>query len=206
MILRLCRYLNYFISLKGFGATSCLSDDIAGALKLTPAQVRKDFSVFKITGRKKAGYKTHELIPLLTGILSRNNIRSAIVAGATPLGTALMTEPAMIKNQINLLAAFGDEAAVSRSQSFPFPLLNYSELKRFVKDHNIRYAILAVSGEKAQSVLDKIVLAGIKSILSFSTVELKVPSYCNLHNINIAAEFDNMVFFSGNSKKDGNAL
>ncbi|MBL8029097.1 MAG: redox-sensing transcriptional repressor Rex [Fibrobacteres bacterium] len=207
MILRLCRYLNYFITMKGYGAVNCLSDEIADALKLTPAQVRKDFSVFKITGRKKAGYKTAELIPLLTKILSRNNVRNAIVAGTNPLGAALLTEPILLKNQINLLAAFSDDPAFPRSAALTCPLLQYSELRRFVKEHNIKYAILTVTSDKAQAVLDKIVLSGITSILSFSTSELKVPAHCNLHNINIAAEFDNMVFFSNSvNDKNGNGF
>ena len=193
--MRLCRYLNVFTRMKGYGIENCLSDEIAQTLKLTPAQVRKDFSVFKLTGKKKAGYRVCDIIPQLTEILSRQNVRTAIVAGMNPLGIALMTEQHLLANQVNLIAAFAENDEISSAEKYPFPVLPYSAMNSFVKNNGIKYAVIATANEKAQRVLDRVIIAGIKNILSFSTFELRATANCNIHNINIAAEFDNMVFF-----------
>ena len=89
-IMRLSRYKNGLKRLKALGFIKVFSDNLADAAGVTPSQVRKDFSIFGISGNKRGGYKVDELIEKLNDILGKNEIQDVILVGAGHIGTALL--------------------------------------------------------------------------------------------------------------------
>ena len=60
-IIRLSRYKNALNRLRTLNFVRVFSDNLADAAGVTAAQVRKDFSLFGITGNRRGGYKVDEL-------------------------------------------------------------------------------------------------------------------------------------------------
>ncbi|MFH1878101.1 MAG: winged-helix domain-containing protein, partial [Candidatus Omnitrophota bacterium] len=71
-IIRLSRYKNAVSRFKKLGFVKVFSDNIADAVGVAPSQVRKDFSMFGISGKKRGGYVIDELLSNFNSILGKD--------------------------------------------------------------------------------------------------------------------------------------
>lgn len=56
VIERLLKYRDVMQKMKGLGFVRVFSDNLADAVGVSPSLVRKDFSIFGLTGNKRGGY------------------------------------------------------------------------------------------------------------------------------------------------------
>jgi redox-sensing transcriptional repressor len=200
---RLSRYRNALYRFKSYNAKWVYSEQIASALSITAAQVRKDFSHFGVTGKRKLGYHVDTIIDHLNRILGKTDLNRAIIAGFGPLGKALYNEYFSKDLGFQIVAAFDDDPCTrechDKNEATGVPLFPFSNLIGFVANNSIKFGVIAIPGKTAQSILDLMVLSGIRGILSFSSSELKSPKKCFVNSINIVREFENVVFFGGNN-------
>ena len=69
-----------------------------------------------------------------------------------------------------------------------------AELEAVVADNAITIAVLAVPATVAQDVCDRLVAAGVTSILNFAPVVLAVPEHVDLRKVDLAAELQILSF------------
>jgi redox-sensing transcriptional repressor len=174
------------------------SEELAQALGLTSAQVRKDFSLFKIPGKKKAGYRIDRLMRQFDRILKKTRVQRVVVLGAGPLGLALLRDPFLSDRGISVTAVFdeGKKASALPSRIEGVPVLPFSKLIAFVRSQDIKYCVIAATGGNAQRMLDEAVLSGIRGILNLTPFELKAPRTCTMIPVNLVAEIENLIFFT----------
>lgn len=204
-IIRLSRYKNALHRFKQLGFIKVFSENLGDAVDVTSAQVRKDFSMFGITGNKRGGYHIDALIEKLNEILGKNERHDVIIVGAGHIGTALMKYKGFEKEGIHLVAVFDIDPA-KHKRNADVPILPLEELKAFVKKNDIKIGIIAVPDIAAQAVLDDMVAAGIKGILNFAPMRLRTTSVCTINNINLEHELENLIYFvnMGDNEKGGN--
>ena len=193
-ILRLSRYKNELYRLKELGFIKIFSEYLAEAVGVTSAQVRKDFSLFDISGNKRGGYTIDGLLDKLNSILGKNQIQKVVVVGAGNLGSALLKYKNFEKQGIRIEAAFDVDPAKSTHKS-GVPVLSMTELEPFVQKNEIKIAILCVPEIAAQPVSDAMVKAGIRGVLNFSSQQLKTPAHCIVTNVNLEVELENLIYF-----------
>ena len=201
-IIRLSRYKNALNRLKTLNFVRVFSDNLADAAGVTAAQVRKDFSMFGITGNRRGGYKVDELAEQLNGILGKDQLQEFVVIGVGNIGRALLHYPGFEKSGINIAAGFDIDPAKFNRDSKP-PVLPLEQLADFIKARDIKLAILAVPDYAAQQVLELTLSAGIKGVLNFAPICLKTPTGCVINNINLETELENLIYFV-NAANDGN--
>ena len=173
-ILRLSRYKNALYRFKALGFQKIFSDYLADAVGVTSAQVRKDFSLFGISGNKRGGYQIEALIEKLNDILGKNELQKVVMAGAGNLGSALMKYKNFEKEGIKIVAAFDIDPAKHNAR-LPVPVMPLDEIERFVKEQNIKIGIISVPDIAAQQILDCMIRAGIKGVMNFAPIQLKAP-------------------------------
>jgi redox-sensing transcriptional repressor len=193
-ILRLSRYKNELFRFKELGFIKIFSEYLAEAVGVTSAQVRKDFSLFGISGNKRGGYNIDALIDKLNSIFGKNQTQKVIVMGAGNLGSALLKYKNFEKQGIKIEAAFDLDPAKC-SQKAGVPVFQLSDMESFVKKNDIRIAILCVPEVAAQSTIDLMAKAGIKGVLNFSPIQLKAPEQCIVTNVNVEVELENLIYF-----------
>jgi len=199
-IIRLSRYKNALYRLQALGFVKVFSDNLADAVGVTASQVRKDFSIFGISGNKKGGYQIDSLLEKLNSILGKDQLQKVIVVGGGHIGSALMRYRGFEKEGIKIVAGFDiDPAKINRSNSVP--VLPLEEAKAFIKTNNIRIAILAVPDIAAQQAADIICAAGIKGILNFAPLRLKSAEGCIINNVNLEIELENLIYFVNVTEK-----
>ena len=193
-IIRLSRYKNALYRLQSMGFVRVFSENLADAVGSTASQVRKDFSIFGISGNKRGGYRIDELIEKISGILGKDKIQKVIVVGAGHIGGALMRYSGFEKEGIKIAAGFDIEPARYNRES-PIPVLPVEELKEFVKKEGVRIGIIAVPEVAALQVADLLFTSGIKGILNFAPIRLKSPEGVVINNVNVELELENLIYF-----------
>lgn len=203
-ILRLSKYKSALYRLKALGFVKVFSDNLADAVGVTPVQVRKDFSLFGISGNKRGGYQIDALIEKINNILGKDKVHQAIVVGSGHIGTALMKYKGFEKEGIRIISAF-DIDPVKFSRDAEIPILPLDELKDFVRSNGVQIGIITVPDLAAQQAADILVAAGIKGILNFAPLRLRVPEGIVVNNVNLATELENVVYYVTVSEKERSA-
>jgi redox-sensing transcriptional repressor len=193
-ILRLSRYKNELYRFKELGFIKIFSEYLAEAVSVTSAQVRKDFSLFGISGNKRGGYNIDALIEKLNSILGKNQLQRVVLVGAGSLGSALLKYKSFEKQGIKIEAAFDIDPAKC-SQKAGIPVLPFTEMDPYLKKSDIKIGILCVPEIAAQATFDAMIKAGIKGVLNFSPIQLKAPGDCIVSNVNLEEELENLIYF-----------
>lgn len=201
-IIRLSRYKNALNRLRTLNFVRVFSDNLADAAGVTAAQVRKDFSLFGITGNRRGGYKVDELAEQLNKILGKDQLHEFIMIGVGNIGRALLHYPGFERSGINIVAGFDIDPAKFNRDSKP-PVLPLDQLAGVIKARDIKLAILAVPDYAAQQVLELALSAGIRGVLNFAPICLKAPTGCVINNINLETELENLIYFV-NAANGGN--
>jgi redox-sensing transcriptional repressor len=194
-ILRLSRYKNASLRLKSLNFVKVFSDNLADATGVTASQVRKDFSIFGISGNRRGGYQIDELLTQLNKVLGKDKLQKFIVVGVGNMGRALINYPGFVKSEIKIVAGFDlDPSKYNRKADAPvFPM---DELAGYVKTNEVELGIIAVPDFAAQEVFDKLIQAGIKGVLNFAPIRLRSENTdVVVHNLNLETEIENLIYF-----------
>ena len=193
-ILRLSRYKNAALRLKSLTFLKVFSDNLADATGVTASQVRKDFSIFSISGNRRGGYQIEELLTQLNKVLGKDKLQKFIIIGVGNLGRALINYQGFAKSEIKIVAGFDTDPAKFNRKSDTL-ILPMDELAGFVKTNEVELAILAVPEFAAQEAFDKLKAAGIKGVLNFAPIRLKSDDKVVVDNLNLETEFENLIYF-----------
>lgn len=200
IIRRLFEYRRCLYEFQELGFKKIFSENLAESAGVTSVQVRKDFSILGITGKRRGGYELENLIDSLNRILKKDQKEKVILVGAGNLGTALLEYKGFERDGVQIVAAFDvDPAKIKRSNHIP--VLPLEKVAKFVKDNNIKIAILTVPKPVAQEICDKLVKSKIKGILNFAPAFLRVPQEVTVQNVLLATELDNLVYYVRGVKK-----
>lgn len=184
---RLPVYLNYLRSLSEEENKYISSGAIAAALNMGEVLVRKDLAYTSSVGRPKVGYLRTELIAALEEYLGCNKKKNAILVGAGGLGKALLAYGGFVNYGIDVVEAYDSDPSKSGTKTCGKKICDISELERGVGEYRPHLAIIAVPASAAQSVCDMLVSVGIKGILNFAPVQLRVSESVVVRNIDVAA-------------------
>ncbi len=193
-ITRLSHYRRVIFKLKSLGFRRVFSDNLGDALGISSVQVRKDFSEFGLTGNKKGGYQIDEIIVDLDQILGKDLLRKVVVVGCGRMGKTLMGYSGFSGEGIKVVAGFDADPANINPES-RIPIMDVLEMPAYIREENIQIAMLAVPEHAAPTAIEQLKNMGIKGILNFAPVQAHSTPNCEIRNINIALELENMFYF-----------
>jgi redox-sensing transcriptional repressor len=203
VILRLAKYLRVLKKLKTLGFVKVFSNNLGDAVGVTPAVVRKDFSLINIPGNKRGGYNIDVLIEDLGTVLGKERSQEVVLVGCGKIGSALIEYKEFQKEGIKIIAAFDNDPEKVDPNKEPTPVYDISEIESFVREHEVRVGVISVPDAAAAAVFDQMVDAGIRGFLNFTSVDLKCtgkcdsedcPIECTVHNVNIGLEIENLFY------------
>lgn len=195
-ILRLAKYKNILYRLRRIGFVKVYSENIADAAGESATRVRKDFSHFGITGKRKGGYEIEDLVVQINDALGKDAPRDIIVVGAGKIGLALMAYEGFRDEGLRIVAAF-DTNPAKHDTAGAIPVLPMETMASFVREENIRIAINAVPAPAAQQVCDSLTAAGVVGILNFAPQRLIHPPHTFVCDVNLAGELESLAYFAG---------
>ncbi len=172
VIRRLPRYYRYLDDLHMKGIVRISSSTLGEKMGITASQIRQDLSCFGEFGQQGYGYNVEELRAEIGHILGVDERHRIIVVGAGNLGRALMQNFHFKDAGFLLEAAFDVSPALVGSQIAGVPVLDMSELERFVPAHRPDVAVLTVPQSAAQPTADRFIDLGVRGFWNFTNVEL----------------------------------
>ena len=172
---RLSLYYRSLNALESEGYATISSRELAKRERLTPAQVRKDLSFFGTFGTRGLGYPVHELKEKISSIMGLNRTWNVAVVGAGNIGSALVAYREFSRQGFSIRAIFDNDRRKIGSTHEGVTVSDSKNLTPELKEKNIDIVILAVPAPVAQVVTDDVVAAGVRAILNFAPVRLKVP-------------------------------
>lgn len=197
-IYRLSLYSRCLQRLRSNEVATVSSETLAKAAGVKPAQLRKDLTHLGNIGRRGLGYPVADLEERINNIMGTNRLMPVVLIGAGNLGTALLTYQGFAKEGFEITAAFDadpDRHRPGNSESLEIPILSMEALPKYVRKQRVKMAILAVPGEAAQTVANRLVDYGIQGILNFSPSLLQLPENVMANNVNLAIELENLAYF-----------
>lgn len=195
---RLSAYLRFLEDFEGRGLTTISSDELARRGGTTSAQVRKDLSFFGSFGKRGLGYSVQELASRLRDILGLGREWKVIIIGAGKIGAALVQYRGFKQRGFHILAAYDSNSEKVGKTLEGVPVRSINQLERDVQKDLPDIAVVTVPGESAQSVVDRVVRAGVKAVLNFAPTQIQVPTDVTLKTVNMAMELEGLSFALSN--------
>jgi redox-sensing transcriptional repressor len=196
---RLSLYLRLLEELDA-GVCTLSSEELAARAGTSAAQVRKDLSFFGTFGKRGLGYGVTELITTLRSILGLERRWRVAVVGAGKIGAALMGYQDFKRQGFYIESVFDSDAAKVGQRWNGLVVRADAEMETALQSESIDIAIIAVPADAAQSVVDRVVSAGVKAILNFAPVKLRVPVSIALKNVNMAVELEGLSYALANGR------
>ena len=191
---RIFLYRACLVRLKLMGVERVFSYILANETGVTPDQVRKDFSEFSIRGNKRGGYEIDELLEKMETIFHRNKDHNIVLIGMGNLGLALSKYSKFVQRSMNVVATFDIDPFKQKNRS-GIPVYSMTRLKEIIDRFRVKVAILAVPEISAQEVTDELIRLGIKGIVNFAPVLLKVPADVVINNVNLCDELESVIYY-----------
>lgn len=194
---RLSLYYRIFKRFNSEKIEKASSKQIAEAIGIDSATVRRDFSYFGELGRRGFGYDVKKLMNFFAELLNDNAITNVALIGVGNMGRALLDYRFHERNKMKIVIAFDtdDNELVGSQSKDGIPIFGISQLTEKLNELHVQTAILTVPSIKAQEVATTLVEAGIKGILSFSPVNLTVPKDVVVQYVDLTSELQTLLYF-----------
>ena len=195
VILRLPMYVRALSQLLDAGSEVVDSKTLGRLIRIAPAQVRKDLSYLGKFGKQGQGYSVPYLRDELRGILGLDRRWTACLVGVGNLGQAIIDYPGFVPAGFRIVAAFDSDPELLGKSIGGIPVRPMSELDGTVEASEITIGIVAVPASQAQSVIDRLIDAGVQGILNYAPVAPHVPERVILRNIDPVLSLQSMTYY-----------
>lgn len=196
---RLSVYLRCLQTLDRDGIHTISSRAMAEQFHLNSAQIRKDLAYFGEFGVRGVGYQVDQLAQHLTKILGLNLLHHVCICGAGNLGRALCDYAGFNTEGFKIVALFDqDPRKIGTLSRSGVPVYDIKKLKQVVRKEDVDIAVVTVPADAAQKVVDMICDTGVKAILNFAPVRLRVNSAVKLKTVDLKVSLESLSYFLSN--------
>lgn len=178
------------------------SKELADLYGNTPSQVRQDLFQIENTGRIRHGYSVRTLTAAIREKLGIEKTTNLIIIGCGKLGSAIAEHVPFSSYGMCLKGIFDNDPSIVGTEVSGLVVEEVSTLEEAIKERKISLAALCVPPPAAQEVTDKILDGeGIKGILNYTQLRLKVPAGIVVKDSQIVCSFMQLAFFSNQENK-----
>jgi redox-sensing transcriptional repressor len=195
VVARLPLYLQTLKRLEIEGDYNTSSKDLGAKLGISAAQIRKDLSHFGEFGKQGTGYAISFLIESLEEILKVNKVWDMALIGVGFLGHAIANFKGFNSHGFQIKIIFDFDPEKIGTTIAGFEVQDSRNLEKILSENNISVAMITVDAEHAQDVAEKLVKAGVKAILNYAPVILKVPNDVQVQYIDPLLELQHMTYY-----------
>lgn len=201
VIERLPAYLNILIQLRADGASTVSSARLGELTAVNPAQIRRDLTYFGSFGKRGVGYDIPMLVERIQRILGSDHVHRLALVGAGNLGSAIAGYNGLKQHGFVVTAIFDTDPAKIGTRIGDIVVQDVAEIEATLKKQQIRIGVVAVPPEAAQGVTDELARAGVRVILNYTPVIVRVPEGVTLHNTDPVQELLHTLYYL--SRRDG---
>lgn len=191
---RFSLYLRRLERIQHTGSRTVSSGQLGQALGITDAQVRKDLANLGSLGHPGVGYPTKELIGALRRKLGIDREWRVALVGVGNLARALLRYRGFQEQGFRIVALFDADPAKVGQTVEGLPVHATDQMATVIEGAGVELGILAVPSEAAQPVADSLVAAGIRGVLNFAPVVVRLPAHVSLVAVDLAVQLEQLAF------------
>jgi redox-sensing transcriptional repressor len=193
-VARLPVYLRTLYALADRGIATVSSEELASAAGVNSAKLRKDLSHLGSYGTRGVGYDVDYLVYQVSRELGLTQDWPVVIVGAGNLGRALANYGGFASRGFRVAALLDSDPAVVGSVIAGHVVRNAGGIESVVTRHEVAIGVIATPAGSAQDVCDRLVAAGVTSILNFAPVVLSVPSGVDVRKVDLSIELQILAF------------
>jgi len=171
------------------------SEEIAQRTEISAFQVRKDLANFGRFGQPGTGYNVADLNKYLLNIIGGKEMCNLALVGVGNLGSALLSYKGFEEEGLKFVAAFDNDKGKVGKVCGSVIVEHTDSMKESIKRNNVHIGIIAVLADSAQLVADKLIEAGIFSILNFAPAVISITKEVTLRNVDLSIELRALRYF-----------
>lgn len=195
VIRRLPIYVRTLRALSEQGMGSVSSDELADVIGVTAAQIRRDLSYFGKFGKQGKGYDVDHLAAAISGILKLDRQWDVALVGFGNLGHAILHYGGFLPSSFRIAAIFDRNAEHIGQRVDSLVVLSEEKITAEVARLGIRMGILAVPVDAAQEVAERLVAGGVRAILSYAPLILRLPPDIIVREIDPISAMQSMTYY-----------
>ena len=193
-VARLPLYLRALVALENGGVSTVSSDELATASGVTSTKLRKDLSYLGSYGRRGVGYDVAALRVHIEEAMGLTSDLPVVIVGAGNLGRALADYGGRTGRGFRVVGLFDDDPALHGRTVGDVTVRRMNDLEALVAGTPGCIGVVAVPASAAQAVTDRLVSAGVVSILTFAPVSLDVPDAVAVRKVDLAVELQILAY------------
>jgi redox-sensing transcriptional repressor len=193
-VARLPVYLRALGLLSDEGVTTVSSEELAAAAGVNSAKLRKDLSYLGSYGTRGVGYDVDYLIYQVSRELGLTQNWPVVIVGLGHLGHALANYGGFASRGFAIRALVDADPDTVGREVAGLAVSPLDQLEDVVRSRDIAIAVIATPAAVAQDVCDRLVAAGVSSILNFAPSVLAVPDHVEVRKVDMSIELQILAF------------
>ena len=193
-VARLPVYLRALVGLADRGIATCSSEDLASAAGVNSAKLRKDLSYLGSYGTRGVGYDVDYLRYQIAREIGVTQDWPVVIVGIGNLGHALANFSGFRSRGFRVVALLDADPDRHDEVVAGVDVRPFSELEAIVVEHGVAIGVIATPALAAQDVADRMVDAGITSILNFAPTVLSVPDGVDVRKVDLSIELQILAY------------
>ncbi|MGI8993566.1 MAG: redox-sensing transcriptional repressor Rex [Nocardioidaceae bacterium] len=193
-VARLPVYLRALTSLSDSEVSTASSEDLATAAGVNSAKLRKDLSYLGTYGTRGVGYDVNYLRYQIAREIGLTQDWSVVIVGIGNLGHALANYSGFASRGFQVAALLDSDPARVGDRVGDLQISSLDDLDSIVRDHTVAIGVIATPAGAAQEVCDRLVAAGVSSILNFAPAVLAVPGHVDVRKVDLSIELQILAY------------
>ncbi|MBS2965062.1 redox-sensing transcriptional repressor Rex [Actinocrinis puniceicyclus] len=193
-VARLPVYLRALRALAERGTATASSEELAAIAGVNSAKLRKDLSYLGSYGTRGVGYDVEYLVYQISRELGLSQDWPVAIIGIGNLGHALANYGGFVSRGFRIAALLDADPRLSGNRVAGLVIRHIDELDEAIAENGISIAVIAVPPDAAQDVANRLVAAGITSILNFAPAVVTVPDGVSLRKVDLSVELQILAF------------
>ena len=193
-VARLAVYLRVLTALADAGRGTVSSGELASAAGVNPAGLRKDLSHLGPCGTRGVGYEVRTLRDRIARVLGVERSRACVLVGIGNLGSALADYAGFGSRGFQFVGLFDASPSRVGQRIGGQAVRPIEDLEAVVSATQASLGVIATPADVAQSVCDRLVAAGVRSILNFAPVTLTAPAGVDVRQVDLSVELQVLAF------------
>jgi redox-sensing transcriptional repressor len=202
-VARLTLYLRALTTMLAEGVDRVSSESLAEASGVSSATLRKDLSHVGSYGTRGVGYEVQYLSRHISAALGLTKDWKVAIVGAGNLGKALARYGGFESRGFDVVAIFDADQMIVGNEVGWLRVSDAADMEAVLQRTGANMVVLALPAAVALSVCDRVVAAGVRSILSFAPVMLQVPPGVNLRKVDMATELQILAYHAQRTQAPG---
>jgi redox-sensing transcriptional repressor len=192
---RLPVYLRVLVEMAEQGSGTVSSEELAEAAGVNSAKVRKDLSHLGTYGTRGVGYDVAYLIHQIRRELGLTQHWPVLIAGVGNLGHALANYRGFGERGFRVVALVDSDSGKVGERVNGIVTRHIDDLPAIVRKQEVAIGLICTPAAVAQDVADRMVEAGIRSILNFAPSVISVPAGVSLRKVDLSIELQILAFY-----------